>query len=86
MISPSEKKRLVDGAFRVGGIGLWGMKRGRAWRPALPAAEWGEGVSRNEVALLFAELRALVFRGCGVRVCLSDDKSLPIDEYAVTSA
>ena len=24
---------------------LWGMKRGRAWRPTLPAAEWGEGVS-----------------------------------------
>ena len=45
VISPSEKKRLVDGAFRVGGIGLWGMKRGRAWRPTLPAAEWGEGVS-----------------------------------------
>ena len=49
VISPSEKKRLVDGAFRVGGIGLWGMKRGRAWRPTLPAAEWGEGVSAPTV-------------------------------------
>ena len=32
--------------------------------------------------LLFAELRAVVFRGCGVRVCLSDDKSLPVCRYA----
>jgi hypothetical protein len=47
VISPSEKKRLVDGAFRAGGIGLWGMKRGRAWRPTLPAAD-GENACGDE--------------------------------------
>ena len=52
VISPSEKKRLVDGAFRVGGIGLWGMKRGRAWRPTLPAAEWGDALFFPVFALL----------------------------------
>ena len=47
VISPSEEKRLVDGAFRAGGIGLWGMKRGRAWRPTLPAAD-GENACGDE--------------------------------------